>query len=110
MHVDVESPGAFTQAKGLFGGSVERSSNAVYAIVNQHPAPVTVEVLDASPVSRNEAIQVTHGYTPQPTATDWNKQPGLVEWTLAIPGGDTRRVSVMHAVVAPKDALVANLP
>jgi len=110
MHVDVESPGAFTQSRGVFGGSVERTSTAVYALVNQHPDAVTVEMLDASPVSRNEAIQVTHTYTPLPTATDWNKQPGLVEWTLAIPGGETRRVSVMHAVVAPKDALVDNLP
>ncbi len=110
MHIDVESPGAFTQSRGVFGGSVERTSTAVYALVNQHPDAVTVEMLDASPVSRNEAIQVTHNYAPQPTATDWNKQPGLVEWTLAIPGGETRRVSVMHAVTAPKDAVVANLP
>jgi uncharacterized protein (TIGR02231 family) len=110
MHVDVESPGAFTQSRGVFGGSTERTSTAVYAIVNQHRDAVTVEMLDASPVSRNEAIQVTHGYSPQPAVTDWNKIPGVAEWTLAIPPQDTARVSISHTVTAPRDARVSNLP
>ena len=110
MHVDVESPGAFTQSRGVFGSSTERTSTAVYAIVNQHPDAVTVEMLDASPVSRNEAIQVTHAYAPQPGNLEWNKVPGLAEWTLAIPGQQTQRVSISHTVTAPKDTLVSNLP
>ena len=110
MRVDVESPGAFTQAKGVFGGSTERTSTAVYAVVNRHPAAVTVELLDAAPVSVNEAIHVTHAYVPPPTATDWNKMTGLAEWTLAIPAQETRRVSISHTVSAPKDVVVANLP
>ena len=110
MHVDIESPGAFTQSRGVFGGSTERTSTAVYAIVNQHPEAVTVELLDASPVSRNEAIQVTHAYVPQPSATDWGKQPGVAEWTLAVPPRDTRRVSISHTVTASKDVVVSNLP
>ena len=110
MHVDIESPGAFTQSKGVFGGSTERTSTAVYAIVNQHPDAVTVELLDASPVSRNEAIQVTHADVPQPSATDWNKLPGVAEWTLAVPARDTRRVSISHTVTAAKDVVVSNLP
>jgi uncharacterized protein (TIGR02231 family) len=110
LHVDVESPGNFTQSRGVFGGSVERSSSAVYAIVNQRPEAVVVEMLDAAPVSRDEAIRVTHAWSPQPTATDWGKHPGLAEWTLAIPAQSTQRVSVGHTVVAPKDAVVANLP
>lgn len=110
MRVDIESPGAFTQARGVFGGSTERTSTAVYAVVNRHPSAVVVELLDAAPVSLNEAIRVTHAYVPQPTATDWNRKPGIVEWTLAIPAQETRRVSLSHAVTAPKDVVVANLP
>ena len=110
MHVDVESPGAFTQSRGVFGGSTERASTAVYAIVNQHRDPVTVEMLDASPVSRNETITVTHKYDPLPTSTDWQGLDGVNAWTLSIPAQGTRRVSVMHTVTAPKGAAVANLP
>jgi len=110
MRVDVESPGSFTQSRGVFGGSTERSSTAVYAIVNQHPDAVTVEMLDASPISRNEAIRITHAYSPQPSALDWDKVPGVAEWTLAIPGQQTQRVSISHTVTAPKDTLVSNLP
>ena len=110
MHVDVETPGSFTQPRGVFGGSVERTSTAVYAIVNQHPSAVTVEMLDAAPVSRNSAITVTHKYDPLPTATDWNKVTGVAAWTLNVPAQGTRRVSVSHSVTAPKDAQIANLP
>jgi uncharacterized protein (TIGR02231 family) len=110
MHIDVESPGAFTQSKGVFGGSVERTSTAVYAIVNQHTSAVMVEMLDAAPVSRNEAIQVSHAYVPQPSAVDWNKLPGVAEWTLVIPAQDTRRVSISHSVTAPKETVVSDLP
>ena len=110
MQVDVETPGAFTQARGVFGGSVERTSTAVYAIVNRHPAAVTVEMLDAAPVSRNEAITVTHKYDPAPATTEWNKLAGVAAWTLAVPAQGTRRVSVSHSVTAPKGVSVANLP
>ena len=110
MHVELESPGSFTQARGVFGGSVERTSTAVYAIVNRHPAAVSVEVLDAAPVSRNDKITVTHKYDPAPATTDWHKIPGVAAWTLDIPSQGTRRVSVTHSVTAPKGAEVANLP
>ena len=110
MHVDVETPASFTQQRGVFNGSVERMSTAVYAIVNRHPSAVTVEMLDAAPVSRNAAITVTHKYDPPPTATDWNKVTGVAAWTLAVPSQGTRRVSVSHSVTAPKDAEIANLP
>ena len=110
MHVDVETPGSFTQARGVFGGSVERTSTAVYAIVNRHPSAVTVEMLDAAPVSRNEAITVTHKYDPLPTTTDWNKVTGVMAWDLAVPAQGTKRVSIAHSVTAPKGAVVGNLP
>ena len=110
MHVEIETPGSFTQARGVFGGSVERTSTAVYAIVNRHSSAVKVEMLDAAPVSRNEAIVVTHKYDPAPTATEWNKVTGVAAWGFDIPAGATRRVSVAHSVTAPKGAQVANLP
>ncbi len=110
MHVDVETPASFTQARGVFGGSVERTSTAVYAIVNRHPAAVSVEMLDAAPVSRNGAITVTHKYDPAPSSTDWNKVTGVAAWNLSVPAQGTRRVSIAHSVTAPKGAVVANLP
>jgi uncharacterized protein (TIGR02231 family) len=110
MHVDVETPGNFTQSKGVFGGSVERTSSAVYAIVNQHPNAVTVEMLDASPVSRTDAIKVAHKYEPLPAVTDWNKLPGVAAWTLTIAAQKTQRVGITHVVTSAKDAQIANLP
>lgn len=110
MHVDIETPGSFTQTRGVFGGSVERTSTAVYAIVNRHPAAVSVQMLDAAPVSRNEAITVTHQYDPAPAVTDWNKVTGVAAWTLDVPAQGTRHVRISHSVTAPRGATVANLP
>ena len=110
MRVDVETPGSFTQANGMFGGSVERTSTAVYAIVNRHPAAVSVEMLDAAPVSRSGAITVTHKYDPAPSTTDWNKVTGVAAWNLSVPAQGTRRVTVSHSVTAAKGAAIANLP
>ena len=110
MHVDVEHPGSFTQARGVFGGNVERTSSAVYAIVNRHPTAVAVEMLDAAPVSRHESITVTHKYDPQPSATDWNEVTGVAAWNLTVPAQGTKKVSVSHSVTAPKNAQIANMP
>ncbi len=110
MHVDVESPGDFTSGKGLFNGTTEKSSKAVYAIVNQHATPVKVEVLDAGPVSRSEQVKVRHEYAPEPTSTDWDKRAGVAEWLLSIPAQQTQRVAVTHVVAYSKEVVVANLP
>jgi len=110
MRADIETPGSFTQARGVFGGSVERTSTATYSIVNRHSEAVTVEMLDAAPVSRNEAITVIHKYEPAPTTTDWNKVTGVAAWTLEVPAQGTRRVSISHSVTAAKEVVVSNLP
>ena len=110
MRVDVETPGSFTQARGVFGGSVERTSTATYSIVNRHPEAVTVQMLDAAPVSRTDAITVIHKYEPAPTTTDWNKVTGVAAWTLVVPAQGARKVSVTHSVTAPKGVVVSNLP
>lgn len=110
MHVAIESPAGFTAGKGLFDSRTERTSKAVYAITNRHATPVAVEVLDATPVSRNEKVQVRSTYDPQPATTEWEKLPGVAQWTLPIAPGQTQRISVAHAVSHPSDGLVTNLP
>jgi len=110
MRVDVETPTDFTASAGLLGGRTERSARAVYAVTNLHPAPVTLELLDAAPVPRDERISVRSTYEPRPATTEWMKQTGVAAWTLKVAPGQPQRVAVTHAVSFPKDAMVANLP
>ena len=110
MQVAIESPAGFTSTTGLFGSNVERSSKAVYAITNRHATPVTIDVLDATPVSRNEKIVVRSSYDPQPATFEWDKQPGVAEWTMALAPSQTQRISIAHVVSYPKDGVVGNLP
>ena len=110
MRVDVETPAELTASTGLLGGRTERSARAVYAVTNLHPAPVTIELLDAAPVPRNEQIRVRSTYEPQPATTEWMKQTGVAAWTLKVAPGHPQRVAVTHVVSVPKDAMVANLP
>jgi len=110
MQVVLENPAGFTSGAGLFDSHVERSSKAVYAFTNRHDTPVSLEVLDPTPVSRNEKIVVRSSYDPQPATTEWDKQPGIAQWTLALAPGQTQRISVAHVVSYPRDVVVRNLP
>ena len=109
IRVAVESPAGFTSAAGLLNTRTERASKAVYALSNDHSTPVTVEVLDATPVSRDEQVKIRSTFDPAPTATDWDKLPGVNLWTLAIEPHQTRRVSIDQVISYPKDANVTNL-
>ena len=111
MHVDIETPGTFTQAKGVFGGSVERTSTAVYAIVNQPSGGG-----EGGDAGRGAGVaqRGDHRHAQvRPGARDHRLEQGdrrrpPGRWTCA--GKGTRRVSVSHSVTAPKGAAVANLP
>jgi uncharacterized protein (TIGR02231 family) len=110
MHVEVEAPGDVTGSAGVFGSRGEKRAASVYAIVNQHGTPVTVEVLDAAPVARDEAIRVETRFDPPPATTAWEHRAGVAAWTLALAPRQTQRIRVEHVVSWPKDRQVGALP
>ncbi len=92
-----------TGSSGFTGSRVERKTRRAYSVENRHKAAITLQVLHASPVSRNEKIEVESRYQPQPAETTWNRTPGTVSWQQPLAAGATAQFSAEHTIRYPKD-------
>lgn len=92
-----------TGSSGFTGSRVERKTRRAYSVENRHKAAITLQVLHASPVSRNEKIEVESRYQPQPAETTWNRSPGTVAWQQPVAAGATAQFSAEHTIRYPKD-------
>lgn len=92
-----------TGSTGFTGSRTERKTRRAYSVENRHKAAVTLQVLHASPVSRNEKIEVESRYQPQPAETTWNRTPGTVAWQQPLAAGATAQFSAEHTIRYPKD-------
>ena len=101
--VRAEAAQNLTGSTGFTGARTERSTRRAYSVDNRHTTAITLQVLHAAPVSRNEAIEVESRYQPQPTDLAWNRTPGTVAWQQALAAGATAQFSAEHTLRYPKD-------
>ncbi len=92
-----------TGSTGFTGSRTERKTRRAYSVENRHKTGITLQVLHATPVSRNEKIEVESRYQPQPTDTAWNRTPGTVAWQQPLAAGATAQFSAEHTIRYPKD-------
>ena len=92
-----------TGSSGFTGSRVERKTRRAYSVQNRHTTGITLQVLHAAPVSRNEKIEVESRYQPQPTEPIWNRSPGTVAWQQPLAAGATAQFSAEHTIRYPKD-------
>ena len=92
-----------TGSTGFTGSRTERKTRRAYTVENRHKTGITLQVLHAAPVSRNEKIEVESRYQPEPTDTAWNRSPGTVAWQQPVAAGATARFSAEHTIRYPKD-------
>ena len=92
-----------TGSTGFTGSRTERKTRRSYSVENRHKTGITLQVLHAAPVSRNEKIEVESRYQPQPTDTAWNRTPGTVAWQQPLAAGATAQFSAEHTIRYPKD-------
>ena len=110
VRISVQRPASMTLSTGFLGSQTQRSWGSVFVIANGHPTPQVVELLDAAPVSQDDAVKVVSKYDPKPTVTDWQHKPGVNAWMLQIPPNQTAQVSVSHQVTFPKEDRISNIP
>ena len=89
---------------GFVGGRAERKLQRAYLIENRHQMSITVQVLEAAPVSVDEQVRVAVQFVPQPAELAWNKQPGVAMWSFDVDKGKTVRVAADYVISYPKDA------
>jgi uncharacterized protein (TIGR02231 family) len=93
------------QGTGGFAGTrAERKVQRAYVVENRHRTPIAVQVLEAAPVSVDEAVRVAAQFSPQPAELAWNRQPGLAMWRFDLAAGQTARVAADYTIGYPKDA------
>ena len=75
-----------------------------YAVTNRHSTAIALQVLDATPVARNDKVTVQSALTPQPATTRWNDQAGTVAWQQDLAAGASAEFSARHLIRYPQDA------
>ncbi|WP_298212966.1 DUF4139 domain-containing protein [Acidovorax sp.] len=101
--VQAEPVQDLTGSAGFTGSRTERKTRRAYSVENRHKAAITLQVLHAAPVSRNEKIEVESRYQPQPTELTWNRTPGTVAWQQPLAAGASAQFSAEHTIRYPKD-------
>ncbi|MFN7153297.1 MAG: DUF4139 domain-containing protein [Acidovorax sp.] len=101
--VVTEAPPGVQGTAGFTGSTIERKTRRAYSVQNRHTTGITLQVLHAAPVSRNEKIEVESRYQPQPTELTWNRTPGTVAWEQPLAAGATAQFSAEHTIRYPKD-------
>lgn len=88
---------------GFVGSRAERKVQRAYTVENRHRTPITVQVIEASPVSVDEQVRVTTAFDPVPTDAAFNRQPGLALWSFEVAAGKTARIAADYTISYPKD-------
>ncbi len=95
-----------TANAGFTGGRIERTLERAYQVENRHERAIALQVLDAAPISKNDAIRVQSSYEPAPQETAWGGQEGSIAWQRELAAGATARFAARHVVEHDKDVRV----
>jgi uncharacterized protein (TIGR02231 family) len=109
VRVQVEPEQRNAGNTGFIGARAEHRYTRAYVVENRHQATVTLQLVEAAPVSQHEDIKVQAQFSPAPTTQAWRKQPGLVLWELPLAAGASQRFTADYLISAPKEAQVTGL-
>lgn len=85
-------------------GTVVREMGYVIRVENLKKKEVTLQVLDAVPVSRTDRIEVKDvKLLPEPDERNHRGKEGVHFWTLDLKPGETREISIAFVVTYPRE-------
>ncbi|WP_170942948.1 DUF4139 domain-containing protein [Candidatus Dactylopiibacterium carminicum] len=100
---DQAGEGGFIEARR------ERQLGNDYVISNRHGQPVTLLLLEATPLAGDNRIRVESRFTPQPTQQDWQSRRGVQAWELPLAAGASTRISTEYRISWPREAIIDGL-
>lgn len=110
VKVSTQSLLAKNASSGFVGQLAERHVADAYTVTNQHKRPVDLLVLEASPVSRDEKVEVVASFKPEVSEQDWDERSGVVAWEQRLEAGASQKFSVDYRICWPKERSVIGLP
>jgi len=110
LRVNVERKNQFVGNAGFVGQKNQRQVADSYVIDNLHRNAIDVLVLESSPVSQSEEIDVVRSLQPAPTEIDWKGRPGVIAWKKQLAPSETWKIDVGYTITYPKEGSVSGLP
>lgn len=110
IKVAVRNLAADQARAGFVGQQAERRIADVFTVTNQHTRPVDIRVIDASPVPRDDQIEVEASFLPPVSAKDWDDRPGVVAWEQRLDAGAAASFTADYRIRWPKERKVIGLP
>ncbi len=96
--------------KGVFKKKIKKHLGYLITLKNFHSSPLTVNIFDQVPVSKNNAIRVLSPvYEPEPIAPGEKLPEGVKEWKLTLEPGSSRTIRVEYDLLYPKGLTVEEL-
>ena len=95
---------------GFLGNRTEREVGYTFTLTSMHKSPVEILILESSPVSTADSIEVKSTFEPKPTAENWENKQGINAWERSLQPGTTLKVNVGYTISYPKEISVIGLP
>lgn len=93
-------PKDFTERRKIFGSKIRETCQYEISIKNNKSKPVTVDLIDQFPISKQKDIVVELG---DHGGAKVSPEFGKLEWNVEIPAGQTKKVRFSYSVEYPKD-------
>jgi uncharacterized protein (TIGR02231 family) len=110
LHVTLDAVKGKSGSTGVFEKRNRRSIDDLITVTSQHPKPIDVLVIEASPVSTSDEITVQSTFDPKPSIDTWQKRRGVVAWERTLKRNETLRIGVSYTIDYPKEGTVNGLP
>ena len=110
VRVAVEHRNDQSGQTGLFKRDNQRRVDDSYVVTSFHRQPVDILVLEPTPVSQSDKVEVNATLHPEPNVKDWEQRRGLVGWERTLKPNETARFRVGYTIDYPKEGMVLGLP
>src|SRR6266581_2390073 len=94
----------------VLGRKSEREVTDVLTLASFHKKPLELLVLESSPVSTSDQIEVESRFEPKPQVQNWEERQGVVAWERSIAPNQTLKITLNYAISYPREGAVVGLP
>lgn len=110
VRVAVEHRNDKSGQAGFFKRDNQKRIADTYAVTSFHRQPIDILLLEPTPVSESDKVEVKVALNPAPTIREWEHRRGLVGWERTLKPNETARFDVDYVIDYPKEGIVQGLP